>query len=217
MAYIRSERRPDGLWEFDKVIGLPPDSDVIACALAAFAQHGEPSDVAGGEMLLRAYWRPVTGPFRTWKAGPLSGAERDDPVVNGNVLFALRLLGSPATHSELASVNALFHRSPRSRYYCHVSTIAHAAARGGLDLSVLSPAISTPPPAIDLLGAIQWLCAAPATEPKLIDEILRSQRSDGGWSIYPWVTAQRAPRPYWGSPAVTTALAIEALDRMTKL
>jgi hypothetical protein len=215
VAYIQTLRRPDGLWEFDDAIGLPPDSDVTACALAALARLGERSNVGNSEKLLRAFWRAPTGPFRTWNVRPLSGPERDDPVVNCNILFALRLLGFPATQAELASVYRLVSRSP-SRYYCSASTIAHAAGRAGLDLRLLPPAVTLPPSTQHPLAIMQWLSTVQTAEPKLIDAILKCQREDGSWPIFPWVTAQLNPRPFWGSPAITTALAIEALAHITK-
>lgn len=215
LAYIRAERRPDGLWEYDKSLGLPPDADSTACALAALARHGQRADVLGGDTLLRAFWRVGAGPFQTWRApSPLSGPERDDAVVNGNVLFALRRLGAPATPAELAAVEQLFRRSPASRYYCYPATIAHAAARAGLPPDVLAPAAAARPTPEHLLGVVQWLCATRAAPPELTNAVLEAQRADGAWPIWPWVTGHGNPRPFWGSPAVTTALAIEALAQI---
>jgi hypothetical protein len=217
VSYLRAERRPDGLWEYDKALRLAPDSDSTSCALAALARQGERSDIAGGESLLRAFWREEAGPFRTWNVQPLSGPERDDAVVNGNILFSLRLLGSPPTPAELAAARVLFRRSAGSRYYCYPATIAHAAARAGLEPDVLAPAAAALPSAAHLLGIVQWLCAAQEFEPEALDIVLKAQRDDGAWPIWPWVTGLGTPRPFWGSPAVTTALAIEALDHMVKL
>src|SRR5262245_24212402 len=34
IAFIRGQRRPDGLWEYDPAIRIPPDVDSTACSLA---------------------------------------------------------------------------------------------------------------------------------------------------------------------------------------
>jgi hypothetical protein len=46
---------------------------------------------------------------------------------------------------------------------------------------------------------------------ELIDAVLAAQRPDGRWPIRPWCTGAGHPVPYWGSSAVSTALALEAL------
>jgi 4-hydroxybenzoate polyprenyltransferase len=212
IGYLRAQRRDDGLWEYDPAVGLPPDADSTACCLAALALHGG-GDIEGAERLLRSFWRAPDGPFRTWRAGPLSGPERDDAVVNGNIVRALYLLGSPATPDELASVGSIFRRSAVSRYYAAPATIAHAAARAGLALDVLHPAAAAKPPPSQFLACAQWLCAARGGDRALTTCVLRAQLEDGSWPVAPWVTAEEDPKPFWGSPAVSTALAIEALGR----
>jgi hypothetical protein len=214
VAYIRSQRRADGLWEYDQAIRIPPDSDSTACSLAALVLHGDRSEVIGGADLLRSYWRSREGPFRTWKAaGMWSLPERDDPVVNCNVLCALRLLGSPATEIETAAVQRMLLGGKASRYYCSPATIAHAARRAGLDVNALPALVTARPKANDVLGCAQWLCAMPEGDESLIAALLAAQRPDGAWPIWPWVMAAETPKPYWGSPAITTALALEALGR----
>jgi hypothetical protein len=215
LAFIRRRRGPDGLWEYDTALHLPPDSDSTSCALAALALSGGREDVAGGPRLLRSYWRDGSGPFRTWNPpSPLSNLERDDPVVNCNVVLALATLGAPASAAELAAVRDLLGRSVRgSRYYCAPGAIAHAASRAGLPRAVLPRIATLEPEPADLLGCAQFLCASPQPHPALAEAVLRAQRPDGSWPVFPWVTAQESPRPFWGSPAVTTALAIEALAR----
>jgi hypothetical protein len=212
-AFILAERRPDGLWEYDQDLGIPPDADSTACALAALAQHGMTASLAGGADLLRSFWRDDGGPFRTWRAaGKWSLPERDEAVVNCNILFALRLLGAPATPLEEAAVLDLLRRTPGpARYYCAAATMAHAARRAGLSWDQLPAAATARPPADDLIAAAQWLCASPTADVGLVDALLGAQRADGRWPIWPWVTGVGSPQPFWGGPAITTALALEAL------
>jgi hypothetical protein len=212
--FIRGRRRPDRLWEYDPALGIPPDVDSTACALAALARHGSAADLDDGADLLRAFWRGDTGPFRTWRApGMWSLPERDDPVVNGNVLLALRLLGTPATAQEQNAALALCARTQgRSRYYCSPAAVAHAACRAGLPKGSLPGAATEQPAAEDLLGAVLWLAATGIAAPGLTGAVLAAQRPDGAWPIRPWVTGEGVP--FWASAAVTTAVALEALARL---
>jgi hypothetical protein len=214
VAFIRTQRRPDGLWEYDPALRIPPDSDSTACSLAALALHGDLSDLANGADLLRSYWRSDGGPFRSWKAaGMWSLPERDDAVVNCNILFALRLLGASATPDEDAAVHRLLRRSASSRYYCAPATIAHAARRAGLDREALSSAAAARPPPQDLLGSAQWLCGTREPDTERIAALLAAQHPAGYWPFWPWVTGQGTPQPFWGSAAISTGLAVEALDQ----
>jgi hypothetical protein len=215
VAFIRSQRRPDGLWEYDPALRIPPDADSTACALAALMLHGYGSDVAGGAELLRCYWRIPTGPFRTWKApGIWSLPERDDVVVNCNVMLALRLMGSPATVVEQVAVRRLIQQTNgRSRYYCAPATLAHAVRRAGVDDTLLPDVATARPEPGDLIGAVRWLCAVSEPDAAVMAAVLAAQQPDGSWPLSPWVTGVGDPTPFWGSPAITTALAIEALER----
>jgi hypothetical protein len=214
--FIRRQRRPDGLWDYDPALRVPPDSDTTACALAALVTHDTAFDVTGAAALLRAFWREPDGPFRSWPAaGAWSLPERDDPVVNCNVLFALRLLNAPATATETASVDRLLARTGGiPRYYCSPATVAHAARRAGMDIGALPAAATARPEPADLIGAVQWLCATGVRDEALIAAVLAARSPDGSWPIRPWVTGVARPKPYWGSAAVTTALAIEGLRRV---
>jgi hypothetical protein len=100
---------------------------------------------------------------------------------------------------------------------CAPATIAHAAYRAGFQHNELSSEVIARPQANNLIGTIQWLCAMPKSDPELISRVLAAQRADGAWPLWPWVTGGGNLTPYWGSAAVTTALAIEALSRQAGL
>lgn len=217
VGFIRRCRRPDGLWEFDPALGVPPDSDDTSCALAALALHGGSSGLENGAGLLRSYWRPDGGPFRTWHGeGMWAQRDRDDPVVNCNIIFALACLGAPATPAELAAVRRLVRLSRRTRYYCAPAAIAYAARRAGLPRDALPPVASARPPADDLLACAQWLCGMRQDDPELVAAVLAAQRPDGAWPAGAWCTGAFVPPIVWGSPAVSTAYALEALTEATR-
>ncbi|MFO1057560.1 MAG: prenyltransferase/squalene oxidase repeat-containing protein [Dongiaceae bacterium] len=216
LAFIRAQRRPDRLWEYDPAIGIPPDSDSTACALNALSREGRAEDLADGAALLRSFWRPEAGPFRSWPAlGMWSLPERDDPVVNGNILASLRRLGAAPTAAEEAAALALCART-RPRYYCGPAVVAHAAHLGGLPLAALPAAVTARPDPEDLLACVQWLAATGEDDAELVAAVLAAQRPDGAWPIRCWVRAQGVPVPFWGSAAVTTAIALEALSRLAR-
>jgi hypothetical protein len=140
--------------------------------------------------------------------------ERDDAVVNCNILFALRLLGASAAPDEDAAVRRLLRRTAGSRYYCAAAAITHAARRAGLGRETLPPAAAARPPPRDLLGSAQWLCGMREPDAELVAALLAAQHTGGYWPLWPWVMAQETPQPFWGSAAISTALAVEALDRL---
>ncbi len=215
LAYIRRARRGDGLWDYDPALGIPPDSDCTACALAAQALLDPTGADPGGPALLRSFWRAPDGPFRSWPDnGMWALPERDDAVVNCNVLHALRLLGATPSAAEVAAALRLLAASGEgSRYYCAPSTLAHAARRAGFAWEDLPAGLRRPPEAGDAADVAQHLAAQPDQDPRLVGALLALQRPDGSWPVAPWVRAVGEPTPLWGSAAVSTALALEALAR----
>jgi len=212
VAFIRQQRRPDGLWEYDPALGLPPDSDCTACALAALACCGAEIDTDRGTALLRSFWRADSGPFRTWRGeGTWAQRDSDDPIVNCNIVYALATLGAPASAPELEAVSRLVRGSEQgSRYYATPAAIAYAARRAGLPPDLLPPAASATPPARYVLAAMQWLCGMRRHDAELMNAVLAAQRPDGSWPPRPW--CRNIEGGVWGSPAVTTALAVEMLQ-----
>lgn len=207
--YIASRRGADGLWNYDPALNIPSDADTTSCSLAALALDGRHAETAGGADLLRTFWRPETGPFRTWREeGPWTLDARSDAVVNCNVLFALRLLGAPPTDTEHGAVATLVRESVKgSAYYSSPGAITLACRRGCIGEESWPPVVASPPP--DALGALQWFIATGRHHDRMVPRILQVQQPDGSWPISTWVTGRRLPS--WGSPAVTTSLAVEAL------
>ena len=213
--YVLSCRRDDGMWHFDPSLPIPADADDTACALACTAIFRRGAITRDDAALLRSYWRPDGGPFRTWHGDDPAwlGRERDDPVVNANVLFALRVLDANPTLPEVAGITRFIsaHRE-RARYYVAPVSIAYAAVRAGIarrDLSSIARA--RPPGDAGALVHAQWLCSLPDPDPRAGDHLRSLQRHDGSWPAEPWCTDNARA---WGSAAVSTALCVEALHRL---
>lgn len=210
VGYILNRRDRWGLWEWASDGSLPPDADDTAVCLGALARVGAWRDGAEGARLLRKFWR-WGGPFRTWLArGDWNKRNRDDPVVNCNVLWALRELGIPARGAELRSIRSMVAAwCGPTRYYCSEASLAWAAARIGIATPLLRP-----PPDEALAGrpleCALWSLAAPPTAARLA-LLLDMRQPDGGWRAEPWVQGVNAGT--WESHAVTTAFVIAALQQ----
>ena len=211
VEFILRCRRPDRLWDFDPRLRLPPDSDCTACALAIIARYGSEASEASDVTCLRSFWRQPDGPFTTWAAGDEWGErERDDAVVNCNILFALTALGDRSTVGESSAVASLIGRSTAgSRYYCSPTTIAYAAVRAGYAAQELPSPLTAKPSVGDVLPMAQWLSAAASPDDDAVTFILSKQLPDGRWRREAWLG--RPGHGRWGSDAVSTALCIEGL------
>jgi len=216
VSFVERNRRPDGLWSFDPKADLPPDSDCTACALALLARHPTMSSAGEAAASLRAFWRSPDGPFRTWMHAPdaWSRPDRDDAVVNFNVLLALKELESPASPAEVEASIALANYSRKgTRYYCSYTTITYAASRAGVDLSRLHASLLARPAMRRnlVLPAAQWLSAMGSSDTRALRHLLAMQEADGAWPAEAWCRDVGSGR--WESAAISTALCVEALDK----
>ena len=208
--YLLQRRDAEGHWSWLPDGSLPPDADDTACCLGALAGVDAALDRAEGVRTLRRF-RRWWGPFRTWMAGGAWGArDRDDAVVNCNVLWAIERLGGRPTGGERAAVQRLVARTPEApRYYCSTGSLAWAAARAG----IATPALRRPA-ASELAGrpleCALWSLACADDWPEGAELLLGLQASDGGFAAEPWV---RDHSGAWQGGAVSTAFAAAALAR----
>ncbi len=213
-AYLLARREPGGMWSWVTNGPLPADSDDTACCLGALAVAGAGIDRAEGVRLLRRFWRFFRGPFRTWMArGYWGRRDRDDAVVNCNVLWALEQLGATPRRAERAAVTRILARTRgATRYYCSAASVAWAAARVGIP----APHITRPHES-ELAGrpleCALWLLARPQPWPAATTLLVEMQQRDGAWAAEPWLQDNTGS---WESEAVTTAFAVAALRRITR-
>lgn len=236
VEFLLSERDASGFWRF---LGrnplLAPDLDSTCCVLASLWEWRTPLNYQElAERILD--YRLDEGAFWTWvldnKQGSLPASNDIDWVVNANVVFYFSLMGQtlPQTQMYLEEVvrrnlfqgPSMHYCSPLAFVYCVSRAIADGSAHG---LAKLMPAVtdylakSQGPeggfgaPLEDALGTVALLnCGVPTNEvEKAISRLLGKQLQNGGWEAAPFF---REPAGHlYGSPALTTALAVEALAK----
>lgn len=209
-AYICARRDERGLWAWGSDGALPPDSDDTACCLGALAIVGVALDNKREARVLRRFWR-WGGPFKTWLGtGGWNARDRDDVIVNCNILWALRMLGVRWRGAELRKVGRMVAaQRGETRYYCSPASVAWAASRIGL----AAPQLSLPGEAelrARPLECALWSIAGRIPAPEAAAWLVDAQEADGGWSPEPWIQDHVGA---WQSRPVTTAFALAALTR----
>ncbi|HXX56224.1 MAG TPA: hypothetical protein VEJ17_00360, partial [Candidatus Nitrosotalea sp.] len=163
---------------------------------------------------LRRFWRQPTGPFST--CDPIEFEHLpNDPVVNCNVLYCLRLGAKEISDRERQAVSesvihSLNSREHYSAFYRSKTTLVYAAARAGLDASILTAcmlAVRSAP--LDAQGMAEVLAAVPGLNSDLVGQLLLAQQSDGRWLGTPWFFDHVGD---FCSDAYATAVVIEGLS-----
>jgi hypothetical protein len=225
---------------------LPADLDCTSCAVVALLAVGRRAPRTFYRLLWQVVSRNAAapgGPYFTYvgvndaPGDPIAApfAREVDPLVNANVLFCCGLLGIalPGVTAYLRGTVETESYVGQSFYVVSPHFLAYAISRayadGGVDdLAPAMPALrtylSTMLPAPEAKeSALNLACRAVAllnlgsdtaeVEPVLV-ELLRTQQADGSWPA--WAAWAGFPPNYDGSPALTTALALEALGKYLK-
>jgi hypothetical protein len=226
--HLRAERNLDGSWSYEgrATRRVPPDLDDTACAAAALCLRGE----RPGLGFFRLLWENESapgGPYFTW-VGVNSGghllARQTDALVNVNVLLCAALAGQalPGVVAYLGECcgrdlaeASVFCLRPDLLVYC----LARACADGPVPTlaPTLRVALAQLPAAADPFGlacrATALVVAGEgAAAVPLLEALLDTQSADGAWPV---AAAYSGYPPYLdGSPALTTALALDALGRL---
>lgn len=226
---------------------LPPDLDCTCCAVAALAILGRRPPAACYPVLWRAIRPNAAapgGPYYTWIgvnddpddpiAAPFAGDV--DPLVNANVLFCCGLLGielpGAAAYLTRRAVSGDYRGD--SHYVISPHFLLYAMTRAYADGQAVALAPALPamreclldrlPPLPDELSAFNVACRALAllnlgaardVVAPYLTAIVAAQGDDGGWPM--WAAWAGFPPNYDGSPALTTALALEALGKWLRL
>ena len=230
-AHLRAERNPAGSWGYEgrATRRVPPDLDDSALAQAALVACGEPADLAFFRLLWENEARPG-GPYYTWVG--VNGqdhllARQIDGLVNANLLYAATLcrMPLPGTVAYLRDVIAsasydhasVYCFTPHLLAFC----IARAIGAGAVGMAAAAPTLqayvtSTLLPAAEnpfqlacSVAALAYL-GTPAAKLEPQREALRAaQLTDGSWPVA--ASYSGYPPHFDGSPALSTAIAIEGL------
>jgi hypothetical protein len=235
-VFLRAQRNADGSWSYEgrATRRVPPDLDDTACAAAALLTLGEQPALEFYQLLWENEAAPG-GPYYTWagvnqQPGHLL-ARHLDALVNANILLCAGLAGMalPGAAAYLDDVIGRGALAAASDYCLEPHLLVYALARAAIDGAVadLTPklpalrayALSLPAPpqerqpfrlaclAATLLALGDQEAAAP-----YLAALLAAQAPDGSWPV----AAAYSGYPPWidGSPALTTAIALDALGRM---
>jgi len=226
--HLRSQRNADGSWGYEglSTSRVPPDLDDTACAAAALLTLGERPALS----LFRLLWENEAapgGPFYTW-VGVNDGAHllarQLDALVNANLLLCAAMLGQPlpGALAYLLDVTTNDHFEAASVFCLTPELLAYALTRAYADgpLPALEPAVRAGLLALGTGdGPLTLACRANALLAlreriealPLLAALLAQQEADGAW---PCVAAYSGYPPHHdGSPALTTALALDAIGR----
>ncbi len=233
-AFLLGEQEDNGAWNY---IGrgkhqVPDDLDDTCCVVAALCQMGHRPDFLFYGLLWQNEVAPG-GPYYTWLGinndpGDYPFIREIDALVNANILFCAGLLdlllaGAAAylcrvIETETYQAENVYCLSPHFLIYA----ISRAYRDGNVtDLAPAMPAMQNyiltkvPPPQTEPV-AFYLACLAvallnldapqPLVDPYLA-ALLTHQQPDGCWPT--WAAYVR----YNGAPALTTALALEALGK----
>ncbi len=214
---------------------MPPDLDDTSCAIAALAELNQRPELSFYALLWQSESAPG-GPYYTW----LGINERDDDprarqvdaLVNANIVYCCGLLNLslPSTVYYLEQVIRAEAYDSESAYTVSPHLLIYALSRAYADgkvtmldavMSVMQDYILSklPPPHIEIsafnlacltVSLINMHVPAILVRPYLVP-LLASQQSDGSWPA--WAAYAGFSPNYDGSPALTTALALEALGK----
>lgn len=240
LALLQSRRDTNGFWRFDAAGYLPPDADDTACALAALMRFTPALELAASPDIepLAAFVSP-NGRIVTWlDTGSLADPNTDDAVVAANVIYAMALhnrtraqhwltqwfywctsekdgyVGSDRTQFATLRISP-GETQPATPYYIHVETAGYAWTRTLRTLNLPRPTLTITDAVLNSpLRCALALSTADSPCDDLTSSLLSSQEVSGCWGAEAWF---RSPGASFGSAALTTALAIEALNRQRNI
>jgi hypothetical protein len=208
----------------------PDDLDDTFCALIGLRAHDATiidAQVLGAvARLLIAVESRVGGPYRTWLVGPDAPAiwQDVDLAVNSNIACFLQQVAQPLPNVTTMLERAITHNEFRSPYYPSAYPLLYYAARAyrGPRSSALAAVIQKRRRGGHWGSPLNTALAVSALAEQgytrglgpAITALLAAQLPDGSWPAEPFCIdpARRGKRFYNGASALTTALALEALQ-----
>jgi hypothetical protein len=207
----------------------PDDLDDTFCALAALYRHDAKlvgADALGTVVrLLLATESQVGGPYRTWLVPPeADGHWKDvDVAVNCNVAYFLQMVAHELPNLSSYIEQVITERRLSSPYYPNIFPLWYYATRAyhGTAAAQLRTHMlqrrggghwGTPLRTALAVSALRQVAGGEPYD-EAIGYLLRTQQPDGSWPAEAFCIdpARDGKKYYGGSPALTTALVLEAL------
>jgi hypothetical protein len=206
----------------------PDDLDDTFCALGGLWRHDSKlvgPDVMGKAVrILLAAETNVGGPYRTWIVPPTANAVwlDVDLAVNTNIAYFLRLVAQPLPALDTLMERAVAAKKFTSPYYPSAWPLMYYIGRAyrGAKSAALTRQVQLlktedghwdTPLHTALALSILHEQNDDSDVSAAISYLLRTQQPDGSWPAEPfWLEVKQT---YSGSPALTTALVLEALAR----
>lgn len=236
VRFLIADRRDPGVWSYwskRNALNISPDADVTSCVAYVVRRFAPDQHLDAIDPILLSN-ATVRGRFKTWLR---QYHDRNDvsPCVNANVLLYLGDREETRRAAEYltrlvvqgkAEGSDWYYADPNALYY--MISRAYREGVGSLAPCVepVVEQISEGVPETALSEALA-LCAltnfsradAPCAV-RLCERLLRTQAQDGGWAAAPFYAGPEPPAPHrfwWGSRALTTAFALEALARYVQM
>ena len=212
-----------------KTLPYPDDLDDTFCALAALFRH-DPALVNAAALgsivrLLLAAESQVGGPYRTWLVPKNAAAiwQDVDLAVNSNIAYFLQLVAQPLPNLDTYMEQAIASATLVSPYYPNPYPLAYYLSRayqGRLAPQLRAYILrrrrhghwGSPLRTALALSALHQLGGG-SDQAAAVSYLLDLQRPDGSWAAKTFCLdpARQGMQYYSGAPALTTALALEAL------
>ena len=233
--FLACEQEDNGAWHYEGRGGqqIPPDLDCTACAVAALASLNRRPNLSFYRILWQNEVAPG-GPYYTWlnvDHTTDSVYARDvDVLVNANILFCAGLLNLTLSGAAGYTQQLIHNQAYLGTYgvspHLPIYALSRAYADGHVDaLAPVMPVIQnyiltrlsppqTEPSAFNLaclaVSLLNLKTSLSLVEPYLT-ALLAAQDAAGHWPA--WAVYVSYNHYYDGSPALTTALALEVLGK----
>jgi hypothetical protein len=231
-AYLLEQKGPHGAfnyWAKDaperQTMPYPDDLDDTFCALIGLWLHDstciDQAILASTVKILLATETSVGGPYKTWLKAPDGAASWQDVdlAVNSNIAYFLNLVSEPLPNLMALMDGVITTKRLHSPYYPSEYQLLYYVSRAyrGMNAEGLGGLVR----ALQPKTALQYALAITARlrlniydgTGVLVRHLLALQQADGSWPAEAFCIdpARKSVTHYNGAPALTTALALEAL------
>jgi prenyltransferase/squalene oxidase-like repeat protein len=208
----------------------PDDLDDTFCALSALCLHNpkliDEAVLTRAVKILLGTETKVGGPYRTWLVPPGSGKvwQDVDLAVNSNVAYFLSLVSRPLPNLVAFIDRAIINSGLESPYYPSAYPLVYYVSRGysgnhRAKLTSFARSLRPETPLETAMITASLLRLGSIDQAEKVKQLLGGQSRDGSWPAAAFCLDQaiKGQTYYNGAAALTTALALEALELYRRL